>query len=320
MCRESGFGKRSSISTKRIQKLRSDQYIETVLTKCDALMDAELWRREPSVRPRAWLHNFDLVDRPAAAVLLDHFVYFSTNAVDHMLLSLYRQMRDGLIATMGKERALATLNEAVFTSVEGEDPNITDSGNLFCRKLRQTAGINDDRFVDPARALQQAKDGKLVVFLDDILGSGSQIDATWKRGYLAALPYSFADVEAQSASHVIYATLVASWTGLERMRADIPAIKVVAAHVLAPAETISGVPRSVLRPDIEDIPAAVEALLAKYSPRLRVPPYLEGNRTRMYGHGELGLMIAFEHSTPDSTLPLFWADGSDQWTPLVRRV
>ncbi|WP_145987302.1 phosphoribosyltransferase-like protein [Cupriavidus taiwanensis] len=300
--------------------MRSDLYIETVLEKCSALMAAGLWRRSPAVRPRAWLENFDRDDQPAAAVLLDHFTYFASTAVDQMLLSLYRQLRDGLISTMGVERAIATLDSAIFTSVEGEDPNVTDSGNLFCRKLRQTAGIADSRFMDPKRALEQAKAGRLIVFLDDMLGSGSQIMATWKRDYLNSQPYSFADLEAETGSHVIYATLVATRDGLDRLRGEVSGLQVIAAHVLDAADTITGVPHSALKPDLEDIPGAIANLLEKYAPRLGVPPYLENPRSRMYGHTEGGLLVAFEHSTPDSTLPIFWAVGPDQWTPLVRRV
>lgn len=237
-----------------------------------------------------------------------------------MLLSLYRQLRDGLISQMGIERAQSTLDRAVFTSVEGEDPNVTDSGNLFCRKLRQTARIADDCFMDPKRALEQAKAGRLVVFLDDILGSGSQIAATWKRDYLSEQPYSFADVEATNGLHVIYATLVATRAGLDRLRADLTGLQVVAAHILEGADTVTGIPRSALKPDLDDIPRAIENLLEKYSPRLGVPQHLESHRARMYGHAGAGLLVAFEHSTPDSTLPIFWAVGPDQWTPLVRRV
>ena len=300
--------------------MRSDLYIETVLEKCSALMAAGLWRRLPAVRPRAWLENFDPEDQAAAAVLLDHFTYFASNAVDQMLLSLYRQLRDGLISTMGTEKAISTLDSAVFTSVEGEDPNVTDSGNLFCRKLRQTAGIADNRFMDPKRALEQAKAGRLVVFLDDMLGSGSQITATWKRDYLSTQPYSFADLEAETGSHVIYATLVATRAGLDRVRAELTGLKVVAAHILEAADTVTGIPRSALKPDLDDIPGAIASLLEKYSPRLGLPQYLENPRACMYGHTEAGLLVAFEHSTPDSTLPIFWAVGPDQWTPLVRRV
>ncbi|WP_027800341.1 phosphoribosyltransferase-like protein [Paraburkholderia dilworthii] len=300
--------------------MRSDQYIDTVVEKCSALVASGLWCRQPIVRPRAWLNNFETEDQVAAAVLLDHFTYFASSAVDQMLMSLYRQLRDGLISRMGVERAQATLDRAVFTSVEGEDPNVTDSGNLFCRKLRQTARIADDRFMDPKRALEQAREGRLVVFLDDILGSGNQIAATWKRDYLNQQPYSFADLEATTGLHVIYASLVATRAGLDRLRADLAGLKVVAAHVLESADTITGVPRSALKPDLGDIPAAIVSLLQKYSSRLGVPQYLEGQRTRMYGHAEAGLLVAFEHSTPDSTLPIFWAVGPDQWTPLVRRV
>ncbi|MCA8172472.1 hypothetical protein LGM96_34590 [Burkholderia gladioli] len=299
--------------------MRSDLYIETVVDKCTALMEAGMWRRLPAVRPKAWLQNFEAEDQVAAAVLLDHFTYFAGSAVDQMLLSLYRQLRDRLISTMGVVKAVATLDNAIFTSVEGEDPNVTDSGNLFCRKLRQAAGIADNRFMDPKRALEQAKLGRLVIFLDDMLGSGNQVSATWKRDYLSHQPYSFADLEAESGAHVIYATLVATHSGLDVIRAELPGLNVVAAHVLEDADTVSGIPRSALKPDLEDIPGAIAKFLEKYSPRLGVPSYLEDLRTRMYGHTEAGLLLAFEHSTPDSTLPIFWAVGPDQWTPLVRR-
>ncbi|KAF1060747.1 hypothetical protein [Burkholderia gladioli] len=302
------------------KRMRSDQYIDTVVGKCAALVAAGLWCRTPIVRPAAWLNNFEKDDQVTAAVLLDHFTYFASGAVDQMLMSLYRQMRDGLFSRMGPKRALETLDNAVFTSVEGEDPNVTDSGNLFCRKLRQTARIADNRFMDPKRALEQAKAGRLVVFLDDILGSGSQISATWKRDYLSEQPYSFADLEAIDGLHVIYATLVATRTGLDRLRADLTGLQVVAAHILDSADTVAGIPRSALKPDLDDIPGAIQRLLEKYAPRLHVPQYLEAACTRMYGHTEAGLLLAFEHSVPDSTLPLFWAAGPDQWTTLVRRV
>jgi len=300
--------------------MRSDQYIDTVVEKCTALVASGLWCRQPVVRPRAWLNNFEPDDQVVAAVLLDHFTYFANGAVDQMLMSLYRQLRDGLISQMGIERAQETLDRAIFTSVEGEDPNVTDSGNLFCRKLRQTARIADDRFMDPKRALEHAKTGRLVVFLDDMLGSGSQIATTWKRDYLNQQPYSFADLEATAGLHVIYATLIATRGGLSRLRGDLVGLTVVAAHILEAADTVAGIPRSALKPDLDDIPGAIVRLLEKYSPRLGVPQHLEGDRTRMYGHSEAGLLIAFEHSTPDSTLPIFWAVGPDQWTPLVRRV
>jgi len=37
-----------------------------------------------------------------------------------------------------------------------------------------------------------------------------------------------------------------------------------------------------------------------------------------HGFHNLGLGVAFEHSVPDATLPVFW-HSSDDWKPLRRR-
>ncbi|WP_124702883.1 hypothetical protein [Burkholderia cenocepacia] len=297
--------------------MRADQYVEVVLAKCEGLRDAGLWHQ--SLRPRAWLNNFDESDRPAAAVLLDHFVFFSSNAVDQMLLSSFRQMRDALIAVRGKQGALNALAGAVFTSVEGEEPNVTDSGNLFCRKLRQRAGLPDAQFMTPARALEQAQAGCLVIFLDDILGSGSQMVTTWKREYLGTAPCSFEQLEASRGSHSRALVLVATQDGLDRLRGDVPTLPVSAAHTIDGSDFVRQIPRSGLLPDIGDVQGSVRALLAKYADQLHVPPYMNTTASRSYGQRELGLLLAFEHSVPDVTLPIFWAEGGQRWTPLLRR-
>lgn len=236
-----------------------------------------------------------------------------------MLLSSFRQMRDGLISLKGKANALAALAGAIFTSVEGEDPNVTDSGNLFCRKLRQKAGLPDAQFMPPARALDYAKRGSLVIFLDDILGSGSQLKQTWERDYASVAPYSFAQLEQHQSCRARALVLVATQDGIDRLRGDAPTLPVCAAHSIGDADTIFHLPRSSLLPEIEDIPGAILALLAKYASRLQVPPYMSTEGCRKFGQGELGLLLAFEHSVPDVTLPIFWAEGGPRWTPLLRR-
>ena len=62
---------------------------------------------------------------------------------------------------------------------------------------------------------------------------------------------------------------------------------------------------------------AVLDLIMKYSDRYMraeaVPDYVG-----TYGFNELGLTIAFQHSVPDATLPIFWSCTAD-WNPLYRR-
>jgi hypothetical protein len=297
--------------------VRADQYVEVVLAKCEGLRDAGLWHQ--SLRPAAWLANFEEPDRPVAAVLLDHFVFFSSNAVDQMLLSSFRQMRDALVTVRGKQSALAALASAVFTSVEGEEPNVTDSGNLFCRKLRQKAGLPDAQFMTPARALGEAQGGRLVIFLDDILGSASQMAQTWKREYSGKAPYSFEQLETSKGCNARALVLVATKDGLDRLRGDVSTLPVSAAHIIDGSDSVLQIPRSGLLPEIDNLAASIQVLLAKYADRLHVPPYMNTAAFRTYGQREMGLLLAFEHSIPDVTLPLFWADGGQHWTPLLRR-
>lgn len=299
--------------------LRSDQYIQTVIGKCESLARAGLWLAEPRIRPTAWLSNFSEEHKVAAAILLDHFVYFSSQAVDRMLMSAYRSLRDRLIRLRGAKSASEILDTAVFTSVEGEDPSVTDSGKLFCRKLRQTLALPDNRFVEPIDALRLASEGRTVIFLDDLLGSGQQFRKTWKRNYASAAPYSFEDLDHASAIRAYYLVLVASEDGLETLRGETPSINVVPAHILGKSSSVHSLPQNSLLPDVQDIPAALRALVEEYHGRLRVPTYMDNVQSKKFGHGELGLLLAFEHSTPDSTLPLLWSESSHSWTPLVRR-
>ena len=38
-----------------------------------------------------------------------------------------------------------------------------------------------------------------------------------------------------------------------------------------------------------------------------------------FGYKKQGLLFAFAHSVPDATLPIFWSNGPDGWTPLLER-
>jgi hypothetical protein len=299
--------------------MREDQYIEAVLTKCNALKRAGFWAAEPKIRPAAWLENFQPAERAIAAVLLDHFVFFSSTAVDKMLVSGYRALRDLLVNARGKATAVSILKRAIFTAVEGESPNVTDSGKLFCRKLRQILDIEEDRFLEPRVALQRAAAGVPIVFLDDFVGSGKQFTTTWQRLYSIHAPRSFQEAHVKTPFPVLYLNLVTSTYGLANIQAEAPSVPVVATHVLNDEYSVRKLPRSRLLPDIANLQAEIEALLEKYYSPLRVPPYFTTIETRKYGFHKLGFLVAFDHSTPDSTVPLLWAEGPGSWTPLVRR-
>lgn len=302
--------------------MRGDVYVREVLEKCDALKKARLWMAEPRMRPYAWLKNFEDVDQPIAALLLDNFTFYGDGLTDRLLVSSYASLGDRLPkGPQAPDGAtiLRALDAAIFTRVEGERPRPTDSGNLFCRKARQVLGIPDGRFLEPAVALQHAAKSTPVVFIDDFVGSGDQFLSTWQRSYSATLPRSFADVSRSVPFVAVYVTLIATDFGLRRIRAAAPHVAITTAHELDESATVRRLTANASFA-IADVPSAIRDFLEKYAPRLSPPQDIAKDPSWIrYGYKERGLMFAFEHSVPDATLPIFWAAGGRDWNQLVER-
>ncbi|MGV3517684.1 phosphoribosyltransferase-like protein [Luteitalea sp.] len=303
--------------------MRRDVFVDDVLAKCDALKRAGAWCAEPTVRPRAWLHNFDDPDRAVAAILLDRFTFYSDALVNRLLIESYRSLCDGLSKGPNAPDAatlVSSVTSAVFTRVQGEEPRPTDSGNLFCRKARALLRISDEAFVEPAAALDLAvNQARPIVFLDDFIGSGDQFVSTWRYRHRPASPRSFEEAHALNPFPAVYLTLVATAAGQARIHSQCSEVAVNAIHVLDDTSKVTNLRRHPSQPTI-DTAASVAALLSKYGSRLNLPSYMKQDPSwRELGYKSGGLLVAFEHSVPDLTLPIFWASGTGNWQPLVER-
>lgn len=302
--------------------MRGDAYVEEVLGRCDALRKAGLWPSEQVVRPRAWLANFDEGDRPVAAALLERFEYFNARLSDRLFWAAYQAIGD---ATPNAPNAaagsalIASLSAAVFTPVEGEKPNPTDSGHLLCRRARQLLGVPEDRILSPKDALAAACRGLPVIFLDDFVGSGDQFLSTWKRTYTGLQAASFADAQAARPFKAAYLSLISTSKGIRNIYKGAPSVRVCTGHVLGEEATLVQVMSASPHP-IANIRDEVRRFLWKYSSRLTpAEHYMQNSLYKLLGYKERALMLAFEHSVPDATLPIFWSAGSGPWQPLVAR-
>lgn len=298
--------------------MRDDVLVKEVLAKCEALKQAGFWPPEPQIRPRAWINNFEKEDRAIAAYLLDKFSFYNKKLTDALFVASYNSIGDGLPkgpTAPSTDTLITALDNAVFTPVTGEDPNPTDSGNLFCRNARQVLRIPEQRIVSPGKAAELAINGRTVVFLDDFIGSGDQFIKTWNRNYTAARGCSFSSISQYSDFAAIYLTLVTTDYGLSNIQRKAPSVAVCATHTLDASSTISGL-------DItQQQRLCIENFLEKYAPRLRPKEsYMSRNpKWLRYGYKERGLLLGFEHSVPDATLPIFWSAGPADWEPLIER-
>ena len=191
--------------------------------------------------PDDWLQNFRNDERPYALNILNVFLYFSNPIIDAMFHSNVHSLSSAvtLYATsLAEARAQwqMFLSTVLVTYVQGEHPRPTDSGLVFARKARQVLGISENHIVHPWEALSVIVQRPLtpILFVDDFVGSGTQMIETWTRKF--PMPYirkdlSFADVISHD-SVVAYLPLVATTTGDEVIRQRCPGLQVYPAHSL----------------------------------------------------------------------------------------
>lgn len=296
--------------------MRADILENEVLSKCEVLKKARFWLPEPIIRPRAWLENFDREDRLLAARLLDRFTFFSSLQMDKLLLAAYDSLCDGFprgSAAPTRDTLRRSLAGAVFTPVKGERPNPSDSGYLLCRKARQLFGLTESSIVETDAAVSHASNGGAVIFVDDFVGSGDQFISTWQRDFSSR---SFATESRSSDFIAIYICIVAMQSGLEAIGRAAPTVAVSCAHIVKEKSSVFGICSG-----DSELRRSIDALLTKYAMRLTPrEPYISANPTYLkYGYKERGLMLGFEHSIPDATLPIFWSPGTNSWEPLIER-
>jgi hypothetical protein len=289
-----------------------------VLGKCDYFIDVQLWPLTERLNPRRWLSNFLPAEKPFALHLLNAFTYFNHSCTEQLFLrafqGLSRTIRtpfDSLLTAKHKWRLF--LDTVIVTCVRGENPNPTDSGMTFLRMARQVLGIAQNQIMEPNAAILELRKhpDRPVVFLDDFVGSGNQFITTWNAeiDVEGGASLSFARLSSllRNASFY-YCPLICTSYGKTRISAECKKVILEPAHLVG--EEYSAISyKSVIWPP---------------SVRLEAIKFLEtasqraGLGERWRGFRQLGLALAFEHSVPDATLPIFY-HKTDTWKPLIER-
>lgn len=263
-----------------------------------------------------WLGNFHTDEEQYfAACVLGRLIYRSQamidSAIDHLLhCTLPTFLRQhGLFPHDDIESFLRALQTADsdyhlrFVAVDGSRAIDTGkSGGLIIRRYKQYAGV------DKLLTCRSEKLGELpatvqcLVFVDDTLGTGKQIDGFAKEHGLAEKTHI----------RMVYCPLVAHEEGLRKLSETCPWLTVL------PVEILDGRHQffceSTERPGIWKIDecntvADAKAFYLQLAKKRGIPASTKFS---------LDLVLGFEHSTPNNTLSLLWA-SSDDWAALLTR-
>jgi hypothetical protein len=287
-----------------------------VLTKCDFFTDVQVWPLKATLDPEGFLENFTEDEAEYAAHLLNAFVSISDMVMDKMFLGAFwglsRVIKPKASPLAGIKSAWRVfMDSLVVTPVTGETPNITDSGVMFTRKAREIAGIDQTRILNPGQALERLYQAPCpIVFVDDFVGTGIQFVETWRRPIrmTGGPELSFQRLAALRGGEFYYCPLVCTNAGYNHIRAHCPEVTISPAHILPNRYSVFDA-ESLVWP--LDLLAGSEAFLRGASERAGIP------NLAWRGFHSLGLTLAFAHSVPDATLPIFqWRENG--WRPLIR--
>lgn len=292
----------------------SKTYEET-LTRSDYFRSVQVWPTSDELDYKGWLNNFSgEEEKNLAALILDFFMFFPKKMINYMLTKTVGYAGYALAIHFSDWEHKHFKNRCIYTFITGENPSPTDSGHIFVRKLRDELHIGEDQIIDFSNlheTLNSKSSPVPVILVDDFVGSGEQCAKAWNRK-CSKTGLTMSDLVAKG--HVlIYAPLIASLKGYNRIVKDCPELKLSIAHILREEYDLFNPQCACWKQDQELYTKGTNLIIEK-SRSLGIP---ESGVNSIRGFHNQGLALAFEHGAPDAIPAIFyWADS---WTPLVKR-
>lgn len=262
----------------------------------------------PSVRLEGWWAQFvTLEERFFASAVLKQLIFRTDPQFDSSIASIFYGelnracfpgQHDGHLVSVLRQRHKCGI--CLIPVIRDSDPP-TKSGPLVLRRVQKALGLATAHFYWPWLV---PADAKVIIFIDDILGSGAQFNRFLKL-------WNFRD---RSDVKLIYAPAVAHETGIRAVRDESPQVDIITAEKLGNDHGFFS-EKVWMRLASSTISAAeAKAWYESFADSRGLTPGIG-----KLGSGGLALTIGFEHGTPNNSLPLLWYGASGAWVPLLER-
>jgi hypothetical protein len=292
-------------------------YVLAIVERCRDLIRCGIWGDLDIARFEAWLNNFSShEERYFAACLLDHLIYRSKSQTISMLEQLFQRVLPDLTrldpSPLGYAhdllRSLASRRTdsgiRLVLAVKGVEQGIK-SGNEIGRFAKRFLNFPERLFIPPSKIRSCAQRGiKFFVFIDDFLGTGTQFSKLLRAENI--------DRRLLSELYVVYAPLVSHSAGRQKLMKELPELRVRSVEALDSSYGLFDKDSACFNDECNTNDKAKEF----YYELLRKKQL---SFTRKLGYGQLELAYAFEHATPNNSLPILWYNGGKKWTPLFYR-
>jgi hypothetical protein len=290
-------------------------YIEQVRNRCHDLIQCGIWTGLHVQKLNQWWSNFKTdTEQYFAACLLDNVIYRSTDQT----LALMRQLIQRVLPDHGRvtngiinwqERLNATLYDPGVRIIPVIPPKSPQgkSAYVILRHFEKRLGINKKILARPEEIPTLLAQGiETIVFIDDLLGTGTQFVTEFAIHYALGLP--------KYHTKLIYAPLVAHDEGINNIQTSFPHISIASAEILGRTHALFGAQGRAFNDGINTPQSAWNF----YADILKTRN-INLDSSSLRGFGELELAFFFEHAAPDNCLPIFWWNSSPNWKPLFYR-
>ena len=293
-------------------------FFENVLTSTKTLINSGLWK-EISLRGLDnWIQYFESdSEKILCGMLLDALIFRSKAQTQALLSNVIEKSVPQAIQDDHPDIALSfcdmitskypgsSLDDIRIVPVIRDIDPPTKSGPLVARLYKKEVQVNE-KFMDwPWKLADRERTPKLVVFIDDFIGTGDQ--------FIEFLDRFYKDNPPNKDISYIYAPLAACSQGLDRLRGERPTMKLCHAEMVPDGygffSGLSSRYEGISSAFINETRATYDRFLEKVG---------LGKLKQKYGYGDLELTYTYAHGTPNATLPILWA-ANENYQPLFSR-
>ncbi|MBK4737360.1 phosphoribosyltransferase-like protein [Noviherbaspirillum pedocola] len=291
----------------------NQQFIEQVHQRTRNYVKSGIWASISLDRLDRWIDQFDYYQYPfLGAVLLDNLLFKSKAQV---LATLEWLMTcPDLCYTFASDLALTkSLSKKQDPGVRlvpaiSFDKPPTKSGFYVLRLIQRLFRIYADWLIWPQKVIDWSPGARLLIIVDDFLGSGDQFKDFVSITKLETFHKDHPEVR------IVYLVLAAHADGISAIQHNYPFVDVICADTLGKEYHLFDGARV-----DERYQRAVSAELKKHYLDLAKKASLPlTGKVGPFGYGGQCLSYAFEHATPNNALPAYWYD-TNNWEPLLDR-
>jgi len=300
-----------------------DFYNEMV-RKSEKLIEIGYWDKIEIRKLREWLNNFNTdEEKYLSSLILYKLVYRNDKTIDSMLNKLFNITIPNLLEKYNVYSINMTMNEwrgklrnsgfkevgsFLFSTIISDE--LGDSGNDYMRRLREKFVVKEliCKVTDRKR-----RHHKALIFIDDILASGTQI-CDFLHDYKENLSLY---------QYLIFTPLIAHKKGIDKIQTCFELLGYSNYLIIEPLEIITCdnhmLDFKIKNDGYFDSQNSIEDLESFYVSLMNLKN-LKQKKEDDFGFGNLGLNLIFSTGIPDNTIPLIRCSNDDNtWKPLYEK-